>query len=85
MAVLDAANRRAIMGQLVRTFAYSGLTKPDVQAAVDALDTFLEDNAVTINAAFPLPFRSVANASQKAAIVAYVALRRAGLLKVEGE
>ena len=60
-----------------------GLVKPDVKAAVDAMDDFLEANATAINNAFPQPFRGVASTAQKLTVIAYVAMRRAGLLKVQ--
>lgn len=82
---LDTANRQKVLAQIIRDAAWPALTKPNVQAAIDAMDDFLETNSAAINNAFPSPFKATANASQKALIVAYVAMRRAGVLKVEGE
>lgn len=54
------------------------LTRPDVRAAVAAVDQWCTDNAVAYNAALPVAFRTQATAAQKAALLAFVALRRAG-------
>lgn len=85
MAVLTDPERQKVMGQLVRSFAYAGLTKADVQAAVNAADDWCETNSAAYNAALPLPFRTTASSPQKAMILCFVAARRAGFLKVEGE
>lgn len=57
MAVLNAADRQKVKDQLSRSFAWSGLTKPDIAAAVNAIDDFLEANATAINNAFPAPLK----------------------------
>lgn len=85
MAVLDAANRLKVFGHACRTEAWPGLIKPDLSAAINAADQWIEDNQASFNAALPLPFRTTATLTQKTLIFAYVAFRRAGLLKVEGE
>lgn len=54
------------------------LGKPDLMAAVNALDTFLGANESAINNAFPEPFKSTATTPQKAAVLAYVSLKRWG-------
>jgi len=38
-----------------------------------------------VNTSFPQPFRGVATLEQKAFVVAFVAMRRGGLLQVEGD
>lgn len=85
MAVLSSTERRKIMAQLVREFAWAGLTKPDVQAAVDAIDDYIDLNAASMNLALPQPFRNTATPSQKALLFAFVAARRGGYLRVEGD
>jgi hypothetical protein len=85
MAVLDAANRQKVFAHLLRLLAWAGLIKPDVQAAVDATDDWIDANQAAYNAALPLPFRTTATLPQKTILFAMVALRRAGLLKTEGE
>jgi hypothetical protein len=61
------------------------MTKPNISAAVDATDTWIDSNQTSFNSALPLPFRTSATLVQKTIVFAYVALRRAGLLKTEGE
>lgn len=82
---LDASNRAAICAHLNRLIAWLTLTKPDLKAAVDAADDWCDANASSFNTALPQPFRGTANASQKNLLLAYVCMRRAGVLKVEGE
>lgn len=82
---LDTANRQAILAQIIRDFPWQALSKPNVQAAIDALDDFLDTNATAINNAIPQPLRGAATTQQKALLISYVCARRAGILKVEGE
>lgn len=51
-------------------------TKDDLAAAVTAADTWATSNAASFSAALPIPFRTTASAAQKAALLAFVALRR---------
>lgn len=81
MAVLDNTAR----AKLWRLFMEKGhcpgsVLKADLRAAVDALDNWVEANAATINAALPQPFRGAATPEQKAILLAYIALERAGVL-----
>jgi hypothetical protein len=82
---LDSANRANVLAQIIRDAGWPGLTKPDVLAAVAAVDDWAEANAAAYNSALPVPFRTTATAPQKALLLAYVCMRRAGILKVEGE
>lgn len=52
------------------------MAKPDLVAAVNAMDAFLGASQTAINNAFPEPFRSTATTPQKAALLSFVALRR---------
>jgi hypothetical protein len=56
----------------------ASFTKPELVAAISALDTFLSTNETAINNAFPTAFRSKATTPQKAMLLAYVTLRRYG-------
>jgi hypothetical protein len=85
MAVLDAANRGRVFAHVLRTMAWPGLLKADVDAAVAATDQWIDDNATSYNQALPLPFRSVTSLTQKTLLFCYVAMRRAGILRTEGE
>lgn len=82
---LDAGNRFQVFAHLCRIIGWPDLTKPDITAAVAAVDDWAEANATAYNNALPQPFRSTANAAQKALVLAYVCMRRAGILKTEGE
>ena len=86
MAALSDEERRRVWAQYMRLGVSLGVmdfSKAELRAAVDAIDNFLETNATAINNAFPAAFRTKATASQKAAVVGYVAMRRAGLLRAE--
>ena len=82
MAVLSDADRGAVWADVMRQLSDArdpcAITKADLRAAVDALDTFLDTNAATINAAIPQPARSGLTTPQKARLLAYVALKRWG-------
>lgn len=45
--------------------AYS-ITKQDIRAAYDAIDTFFSDNAATMNTAIPQPARGAMSTTEKA-------------------
>lgn len=52
------------------------LTKPDIIAAVQGIDAYLDANAAAMNQAIPQPARGVLTAPQKAHLFAAVALAR---------
>lgn len=58
-------------------------TKADLRDAVDACDSWVDSNSTSFNTALPQPFRGNATPAQKTLLLCYVAMRRAGLLKVE--
>lgn len=80
MAVLDETNRAAVWAEYMRKLSSDGesigVTKPELRAAVNALDTFLEDNAAAINSAIPQPARSALTTTQKALLLNYVVTQR---------
>jgi len=82
MAVLSDAERRKIWAALMRRWSAArdgcGFAKADLRAAVDALDDWLDGNAVQINATLPQPFKGAATPEQKALLLSYVALVRYG-------
>lgn len=51
-------------------------TKPQLQAAAQAIDDWIEANQASFNTALPQPFRTTATAAEKAALFNFVALRR---------
>jgi hypothetical protein len=83
MAVLSAGDR-AIVEVLVNRDASViqgvGITKPELRAAIDAIDDWVETNAGVFNTAVPQPARSALTARQKAALLMYVVEKRFGVL-----
>lgn len=82
MAQLLDADRAIVFAETMRRIAsgFGGITKPDLRAAVDATDTWIDSNAASYNAALPLPARTALSAQEKTLIFCYVALKRAGIL-----
>lgn len=83
MAALSEQERANVWADFMRKLSLTNeslgaVSKADLRAAVDAIDQFLEDNATTINNAFPQPARANLTVPQKARLLAYVALRRWG-------
>jgi hypothetical protein len=63
----------------------AGFTKAQLKAAVDATDAWIESNQSSYNTALPVAFRNATTITQKTLLFCFVAMRRAGLLQVEGE
>ena len=82
---MDATNRLRTLATAMRNWpgSLAGITKPDLKAAVDATDDWLEANQTSFNSALPQPFRGAASLPQKTFLLCYVAMRRAGLLRAE--
>ena len=81
MAVLDDTDRRAVWADVMRGIATLALgtvsiTKADLRAAVDALDSFLDTNAAALNTAIPQPARGSLSSRQKALMLMYVLSKR---------
>lgn len=86
MAVMDALNRVRVWAHLMRQSALgelSGVTKADLRATVDALDDWIEANQTSINQAIPQPARAALTLQQKTLVFCWVAMRRAGVLRVQ--
>lgn len=82
MAVLTEQGRARVAAQWGRDNETPvAFTKPDLAAAVAAVDDWVEANTPSFNQALPLPFRTSATAAQKAEIFAYVLWRRVGRLQ----
>lgn len=81
MALLSEASRAKVW-KLFMSLGHcpSTILKSDAKTALDALDQWLDDNALAINGALPQPFRGQATAEQKALLLAYICLERAGVL-----
>ena len=80
MAELDETARTKVWSDLMKRYSEDGesinVTKADLRAAVDALDSYLDDNAGDINNALPNPAKSELTQSQKALLLSYVVLKR---------
>lgn len=82
MAVLNNANRTAVRAAYGsdlsnRSEAFS-LSRPELDAAIAAIDDWIEANAAAFNAALPAAARTKLTAGQKAELFARVALKRFG-------
>lgn len=76
---LDANGRAAVARQWMRDLDGSqsvAFTKADLQAAIIAVDEWMDDNASSFNQSLPVGFRTAATTAQKMEILAYVLWRR---------
>jgi hypothetical protein len=77
MAVLSNEQRRAVWAEWMRVNDQPvSITKAELRAAFDALDSFLETNAAAINNAIPQPARGALTVRQKAWVLARVIEQR---------
>jgi len=81
MAALSTTIRQQIWRGLMRYWStqletVAGITKSDLQAAVNAADDWADSNAASYNSALPTAFRTNATAAQKALLLAIVVLAR---------
>lgn len=87
MAALSTNVRQQLWRGLMRFWsarleALAGITKTDLQAAVNAADDWADTNAASYNSALPATFRTNATASQKALLLAVVVLARYGAASI---
>ena len=86
MAVLPALDRARVAAHVMRGMLGSyTLLKAQLQSAVDATDQWIEDNQTSFNNSLPAVSRNALSTPQKTLLFCYVAMRRAGLLRVEGD
>jgi hypothetical protein len=83
MAQLSTQVRQQIWRGMTRFWSnersvLSGMIKTDIQAAVNATDTWIDDNAASFNSALPTTFRTNATTVQKTLLFCTVALARVG-------
>lgn len=84
MTVLPALDRDRIRRYFMRWNTENcAFTKADLQAAVNATDDWIDQNAAAFNTALPTAFKNNASAQQKTDLFCFVAQRRANKLKVE--
>jgi len=81
MAVLPEADRADVWARLMEDASQRGdgvpnMTKVDWRSVINAVDDWVNANAVNYNAALPQPFRTNATAAQKALVLMWVVQRR---------
>lgn len=80
MAELSSEDRQELWAEYMRELSQEAeplaLTKTDLRAAVDALDSFFHNNAATVNNAIPQPARSALTTEQKARLLLFVIRKR---------
>jgi hypothetical protein len=80
MAVLVDADRvgvrKRFAGELSAARLSFGLSKLDLQAAINGIDDWVEANQAAFNTAIPQPARSGLTAKQKVQLLFYVVSRR---------
>ena len=80
MAVMNAAGRldayRDMLGEIRKADTPCNVTKAQLQAAVDAIDDWLDANAVAMNSALPVAARNGLSTTQKAMLLMAVIARR---------
>lgn len=80
MAELTEGDRAETHAEIMRVLSdlrlSIGITKQELRAAIDAIDTAMDGLASTINAAIPQPARSTLTTTQKALLLMYVIQKR---------
>lgn len=77
MATLSLQDRFDIWADLMRqNLGTVNITKPQLRAAVDALDDFMDSNATALNNALPAAARTNLTTPQKAAVLSAVIAKR---------
>lgn len=80
--LLDETGRARTWAQWMRdNIDVCAFTKPQLRAALDATDDWLDANQASYNTALPTAFRTTATLPQKTMLLCYVAMRRAGRLR----
>lgn len=83
MAALSAGDRAAISKYTQRFLlketgaGFAGLSVADLNAAIGAIDDWIDTNTSAFNQAIPVAARTALNAKQKAQLLVYVVKRRA--------
>ncbi len=78
MALLTNEQILQLRAEYMRKLASPTITKADLKAAFEGLDSFFDTNAAAINSAIPQPARGALTTQQKAAIAAYIMMARYG-------
>lgn len=80
MAILSETERRNLWARFMEDLSNRreaiGINKADLRAAVDAVDTWVENNQASFNSALPETARTGLTANQKAVLLMYVVNKR---------
>ncbi len=80
MAILTSADRAGLRSLFAQeasnVWEVISVSKADGQAAVDAIDQWVEDNKAGFNSAISLPARTALTAKQKVQLLFYVVRKR---------
>ena len=80
MAELTSQDRAALWADLMLRLSDErsaiSITKAELRAVIDAADTWLNDNASSLNSALPLPGRTSLTTTKKALVLMYVIQKR---------
>lgn len=80
MAVLNETDRADVWRMYMKILSQErqtiNITKQELRAAIDAVDTWVENNTASFNTAIPQPARGSLTARQKARLLVYVVMRR---------
>ena len=80
MAVLSEADRAEMTAQIMRALSAEwealGITKPQLRAAVDAADAWIDANSSSYNTALPVAARNNLTPRQKARLLVFVIQKR---------
>lgn len=83
---LPDVDRRQVWAHFMRAgTGPDGVNKPDLRAAVDAIDAWVDANQASFNTAIPQPARGQLTAAQKSLLLMFVVMRRQGMLRVDGD
>lgn len=89
MPVLPDEERRRVWAHLMRTWDKQlgriPVTKPELRAAIDATDAWIEANQGSFNSSLPQPFRGAATTPMKTLLFCFVAMRRVGVRMLRTE
>lgn len=81
MAVLSESDRVDVWSTLMRdNLDAISITKQDLRGAIDATDTWIDDNDSAYNTVLPAAARTGLTAKQKGMLFMYVASKRFGVL-----
>jgi hypothetical protein len=83
---LTTPEREKVWAHAMRSpIAIGCVSKPNLQAAVNAVDDWVDSNAVSFNNALPAAFKAAATTAEKNILLMLVLMRRMGHLQVEGD